>query len=1192
MTSTTILSLDPLKINLSGINLIEASAGTGKTYTIATLFVRLVLEKGLDVDRLLVVTFTEAATAELRDRIRQRLRETLNVFQGQETKDTTLGELVQHYVEPEDKNRAIKLLERALRSFDQAVIHTIHGFCSQLLKNFAFESGILFDSQLTQEKSVLLRAIAEDFWRQQFYNSDPLFIDYLLTSGYESPYHLLADLEGGRYINQPFLTIIPNLEKPIIYEHGQREFINLYQKAKEYWQNDKEIIENLLLTNKGLNGNKYRKKSIPAWCQALDVLFNGSLVTVIFPEKFEKFTASTLQESVKKGEIPPKHNFFHLCEELQQSQQLLVEKFEQHLLYLKLTLLKYTESQLKRRKHQNNTHDFDDLLLNVYNALKNPAQGQKFASLIRQRYPVVLIDEFQDTDPVQYEIFRRIYLTKKPKYALFLIGDPKQSIYSFRGADIFTYMKACEDAQFHYTLDKNWRSQSTLIQATNALFEQTKNPFIFKSIPFYPALSAKPISEQTNLKIADNTPAPLKIWFISKNPQQDKLTKESGRHAIYHAIGEEIIHLLTSKTLMGNTPVTAGDIAILVRTNQQSRELQNILTKLQIPSVLYSRESVFLSREAVNIERVLFAIAEPNHDAVVKAALTTDIFGMSGNTVYELASNTHQWQRYLNSFQRYHILWQKQGFIFMFRKLLNNGAIAERLLAYHDGERRLTNVLHLSELLQRAETEQKLGMTGLCSWLTTQLLSVKAKSGKNDAEEQQLRLESDEKRVKIVTIHKSKGLEYPIVFCPTMWDAKSKNSKTCVFHDENNRLILDLGSKNKENHQNQALEEEKAENLRLFYVAVTRAKHRCYLAWGGFNNADQSALGHLIYQNSSIDIVKSDNATLLKPLQHLAEHAEHTIDISDLPQSQNVYQRPIENKVNLQSRHFTGDIKHQWQMTSFTALVSNAEVSEQPDHDGKFVEWTFREKTFQSLTINIFQFPGGARTGNFMHSIFENIDFTKPNEEEIVKQLRNYGYDTEKWKNIVMDMVVNVITTPLLLGESAFTLANINRQSRLNELEFYYALNNQVTSQGLQMIFADYGHENVKFQEMMQKFTFSPTQGMMKGYIDMVFCYQDKYYLVDYKSNLLGETLEDYTHPNIEQVMQKELYILQYHIYTVALHRYLGHRLKNYNYTQHFGGVLYLFLRGMQPNSGPKYGIYYDLPNQTLIENLSDYFSK
>ena len=1190
MPFNPILSLDPLKINLSGINLIEASAGTGKTYTIATLFVRLVLEKNLDVDRLLVVTFTEAATAELRDRIRQRLRETLNAFQGQAICDTTLQELLTDYAEPENKNRAIKLLERALRSFDQAVIHTIHGFCSQLLKNFAFESGILFDSQLTQEKSILLQAIAEDFWRQNIYKNNALFIDYLLTQGYESPYHFLAELEGERYVNQPFLTVIPKIENSLSYEPEQQTFIDLYQKTKETWQESKKEIEKLLLDSKSLNGNKYRKKSIPVWCQALDMFLSSSLMTVTLPEKFEKFTTATLQESVKKGEISPKHNFFELCEALQQTQHTLIKKFEQQLLYLKLQLLNYIEIQLKRRKHQNNTHDFDDLLLNVFNALKNPAHGQKFAALVRQRYPVALIDEFQDTDPIQYDIFRRIYLTKKQKNALFLIGDPKQSIYSFRGADIFTYMKACEDAQFHYTLDKNWRSQASLIQATNALFEQTAHPFIFESIPFHPAQSARSVQEDTDLKIENTLPAPLNIWFISKHPQQDKLTKEGGRQAIYHAIGQEIIHLLTSNTYVGKQRITAGDIAILVRTNRQSRELQNTLTHLQIPSVLYSRESVFLSQEAEELERILLAIAEPNHDTVVKAALTTDMLGMSATILYELASHVHQWQRYLNRFQHYHILWQKRGFIFMFRKMLHNEMIAERVLAYHDGERRLTNVLHLSELLQQAETEQKLGLTGLCTWFSNQLVSFKARSS-GDSEEQQLRLESDEKRVKIVTIHKSKGLEYPIVFCPTLWDAKTKKSKTCVFHDENSSLILDLGSENQETHLNKALEEEKAENLRLFYVAVTRAKHRCYLAWGGFNNAEHSPLGYLLYPNTSIDIAKSDNATLLKPLQHLTDYSEQTIAIEHLPQDQRVYQRPVEENVNLHPRQFHGDIKRQWQMTSFTALVSSSELHEQPDHDEKLIEWSFREKSTQHKKIDIFQFPGGARTGNFMHSLFETMDFTKPSEEDVTKHLRNYGYNVEKWQTVIMNMVVNVLTTQLLPSMS-FTLADIHRQFRLNELEFYYALNKLITVQELQTIFANYGYENVQLQEMAKKLTFSPLQGMMKGYIDMVFCYQNKYYLVDYKSNLLGETLADYSQSHIEHAMQKELYILQYHIYTVALHRYLRYRLKNYDYAQHFGGVLYLFLRGMQPDIGPDYGIYYDLPSQRLVENLSAYFSE
>ena len=1200
MNTPTIEKLEPLAAPLQGINLIEASAGTGKTYTITTLFIRLILERNLTVDTILVVTFTEAATEELRDRIRRRLRETLTAFEQGKCNDDVLAKLI---AQCEDRNDAIFRLTNALRGFDEAAILTIHSFCLQMLQDNAFESGVLFDTELMTDQSHLLREIVEDFWRQHFYLASQLFITYTLENGYNNPASLLETLGYGRYIAQPFLKIIPAPNAPLV-KAQELAFYTAFTETKHAWPFQAADLEALLLNDKSLNRNKYRKNSIPQWCKAMDGFLNASVMSINLPDKFVKFTTAELSQCVKKGKTPPQHDFFGLCDKLLACQQALSDSFKQHLLALKIQLFEVAEQALAQKKHQHHIQSFDDLLINLFNALKG-VNGDNLAKLIRYKYHVALIDEFQDTDQVQYDIFRTIYGDSSQRI-LFLIGDPKQAIYSFRGADIFTYMAACRDATHRYTLATNWRSEPGLIGGVNQLFDKSAQPFLFEGIPFPPAQAPDenqlPV-EKPRLKIENKFLPPLQIWFVPRQVADcspDKaIAKGWAKQQIPWSVGNEIARLLMlgyqGEALIGHKQLAAGDIAVLVRTNAQAQIMQQVLTKLQIPSVLYSRESLFTSHEIMEIERVLLAVADPNHEGLVKAALTTDMIGFSGSELQHLVENEAGWQEHLNRFQYYHSLWQQAGFIQMYRALLLKEQVQSHLLSYPDGERRLTNVLHAGELLQQVVVQQRLGISGLCQWLSQQ-----RHKGGAATEEQQLRLESDEKLVKIVTIHKSKGLEYPVVFCPFVWDGYLYDNKAAqfTFHNEQDELTLDLGSPDIDQHRERALEEERAENLRLFYVAVTRAKHRCYLIWGAFKDASTSALAHLIYPG--IEVETASDILLEQTLKNLATAASNTLQISQLPIDAAPYQRPVEKCETLTPRRFTGRIEKNWRVSSFTSLSARAtaiDAADKPDYDEETTLVSAVAEDPHNIAPlpdekHIFNFPRGARAGTFMHALFERLDFTQPDANFIKNKLAQFDYNAEKWLEVITKLVDDVLNTPLEPKQPDFTLSRISRAQRLDELEFYYPLS-RITQQGLQQVFANFGQPAITpVAEEVKRLQFSPVRGFMKGYIDMVFEYQGRYYLVDYKSNMLGAQPQAYRHLN--RVMAQKGFLLQYHIYVVALHRYLSARLPNYRYEDHFGGVYYLFLRGMNPQweSAYDYGIYRGLPDAALIEKLSAYLGE
>ena len=484
-------------ILLSGLRLIEASAGTGKTHKIIELFIRLILEKELTVDQILVVTFTEAATEELRDRIRKALR-------------AKKVELSIEDIAPENKKN-ILLLQNALINFDEAAIFTIHGFCFRILKEQAYESSSLFDTELITDQDHLLQETLDDFWRKNFYNLSPAFAAYALQANYSSEGFL--KLFSGQLQN-PLLKIIPDDTEPEI-NTAETPFKLAYAEASDSWHKNNEEIKTLFMTSNSLKQNIYKKESIPKWAAEFDNFFSGESPSIIFPEKLIKLTPSELEKGTKKGGTPPGHTFFYLCENLIEKSNALTAFFDRRLLSLKKDLLKNAGTTLKQKKAHHNVLYFDDLLFNVYYALDG-SEGSHFAEKIRNKYRAALIDEFQDTDPIQYKIFKKLFIHKNT--CLFLIGDPKQAIYSFRGADIYTYMHAAASAaaNSHHTLAVNYRSNHGLVKAVNTIFSLVQAPFVFDEIAFQPVSSS---AQQNNeyLAIDNQEKAPFVLWFFDRS---------------------------------------------------------------------------------------------------------------------------------------------------------------------------------------------------------------------------------------------------------------------------------------------------------------------------------------------------------------------------------------------------------------------------------------------------------------------------------------------------------------------------------------------------------------------------------------------------------------------------------------------------------------------------------------------------
>ncbi len=1192
--------LDIFAASLDNINLVEASAGTGKTYAIAGLYLRLVVERGVRVSDILVVTYTKAATAELRDRVRGRLVEARHAFQHEASVEPFCQQLLAHY--SADRERIVRRLNNAILAFDEAAIFTIHGFCQRVLADSAFASGMPFETEILADESEVVREIVEDFWRRRLHAVRPLLANQVIRSGL-SPGELQKRIQP--YVGKPYLKISERSDHEDL-AVVERAFEAAFSAARELWGAQRAEVTSLLLNCKDLYGNVYNA-GMPAWFTEMDE-YLGQEGFPDNPEPFNKFvnfTAAAIVKKTRRNKTPPDHAFFAACDTLNAAADRLDTFFKRHLQILHGELLDYCNEQLPLRKRRRQIQSYDDLLLNLRTALADGERGGRLAERIRKRYTAALIDEFQDTDPIQYDIFQSIY--RNSGQPVFLVGDPKQAIYSFRGADIFAYLRARPDAETAHTLLTNYRSAPGLVRALNAVFGYCDHPFLLEQIPFHP-VQAKDRAQLPVLVADDGSSTPLRIWFAGRQEGNKAPNKDDLRGRIAGATAGRIA-LLLNLAERGEAYIEAagrrqalngGDIAVLVRNHRQAMLIRDALLDLGVPSVQHSRASVFETPEAQELERLLLAICAPQREDWVRAALVTDLLGLSATDLERLMGQDQAWEKTLLEFNDYHQLWREQGFIRMFRSLLTRCEVYRRLLRFSDGERRLTNLLHLAELLQDVSRDQRLGMEGVVQWLTAQRNDSAADV---DGESRQLRLESDAERVKIVTIHKSKGLEYPIVFCPFLWDGdlKSENGKQKIFSfhdpDDHDQAVLDLGSEQQQAYRPHAVREELAENLRLAYVAMTRAKHRVYTVWGACKDFEKSALAWLLYQPPVPSVgadpiqarwnyvkIMNDDA-LLAGLERLARASENTVHVSLLPVAEiQGYQPGQRGRAEFSARHFGGRLSMGWHFTSFTALQERRGM-ELPDDDAD----TAMSAAVVDVPRSMVTFPRGARAGRCLHALLERIDFTgngEPLVQTTRETLRRYGFE-EAWTEVVTHMLEGVLQAPLT-GDLTATLSHVGRAQRLTELEFMYRFE-RLDAQVLEGLLREQGADWEGL--LLAPLEFSLLEGFMRGVIDLICEVQGRVYLIDYKSNWLGPRREDYGPARLALAMAAGSYHLQYLIYTVALHRYLRWRRPDYDYERHFGGVRYLFLRGIQP-CHPGSGIYAARPPYALIDVLDRYLNE
>lgn len=1198
------IPLNPITLPLNQISLIEASAGTGKTYTIGSLYLRLLLKAGennfsrpLNVEEILVVTFTEMATEELKKKIRERITDAIDKLTTfSETQDKSAfknDEFLTALCHDLDIFEAIHRLKLAEQNMDLAAIYTIHGFCRRMLMQYAFHSGIHFNLELIKDQSDLLVRFANEFWREHFYPLPFEMADFIANE-LGSPDYVLSLLESDLGKN-----LIVDLENQQALSISITEFLHQYlgeyfkdiKALKRFWLESADKISELITEElnkdyakgepKSLSRRSYNTSRLAKWIDQVNAWANDPRDYVLNETLMSYFTQSALGKKGEEGASPFIAPIFAELEE-RASALMSPDLLRRVILYhyrqgLQQKLLDY------KLNHQEKS--FDDLLRLLCEALQG-AQGNELAEMIRFQYPFAMIDEFQDTDSQQYAIFSKIYRDNPEKNTGFImIGDPKQAIYRFRGADIFTYLKASDEAQSRFELTKNYRSEKHLVDGVNALFDFPQSPFIYQNINFTAV-----DSRDDHLRFYLNGKAePAYRFYLTES---DKVNKTEMAKICAISIQHWLKSAAENQAVFQNEDVCKtlqpANIAVLVKNRYEAADVIQELQKLGIASVYLSdQSSVFDSHVAMELLRILKACLNVAERPILNA-IATALFGLNAADIHQIQQNEADWQRWADSFAQYQQTWQRQGILAMLHQILLEQGISERLLSQATGERDLTDFLHLAEILQQAATLHE-SEAALLSWFEKQIQG----EGRQEA---QIRLESERQLVKIVSIHKSKGLEYDLVWLPFLAvpsKIPTAGDMNVYYSKERDETLWDM-----ENRNLKALYEETfAEELRLLYVALTRAKYQMAFALPAQFDKKWNALHYVLSQGEigkeiALSVPK-DTETLL---QTFKEKMQDNVEICTKPNLEAFPALSINTKNDeLKAAEFTGNIEQDWRITSFTSIEQahrrqhyftesvgkkHAVFDDAKDYDSQnAIE--ISTALLNENESNILDLPRGKQVGTALHRHFENCYFSDLANTEEIDTLRQSLQLDETFTEPLQNWLQQISHTPLS-NEIGIALADLANKDCIKEMPFYLAIREHFDVAAFNHALNAYHHlpsEPLQFEQI---------QGMVRGSIDLVFRHNGKYYIVDYKSNFLGSSLADYNENALKKEMLHSHYDWQYLIYTLALHRYLQSVVPDYDYARDFGGVFYLFLRGM--NGEPESGVFYDCPSVELITELDGVF--
>ncbi|MCX7818760.1 MAG: exodeoxyribonuclease V subunit beta [Kiritimatiellae bacterium] len=1179
-------AFDPCRIPLAGRQLLEASAGTGKTHALAELHLRLLAERAdLAITGILVLTFTNAAAAELRDRLRARLlaaQSCLNT--GQRALDPILAR-----VRADDRDLRGRLA-RALSDFDAAPIGTIHSFCLRVLQEHPVECGVPTAVRVLSPSADLENNLVREVARDALEKAAG---DGKLTLAWACHYLDAAVLARivGEAVGRAH-RIVPD---PAPADEGAVEefFADRLAHARALWERFRDELADRLRAAP-LHRGRYGPAQLSRLLESVERWLQTPLPPTPpdTPLPIAALTSAALRAATHKGHADevPSHPLLDALDELHAAALELDRVAHTRALAIRAQVARLTPTVRRRRLDRLDALDYDELTFRLLDALRG-ASGERLAHRLAREYPAALVDEAQDTDPAQHEILEALHAHGT---ALFLIGDPKQSIYAFRGADVFAYARAAARASRH-SLDRNWRATPPLVAAVQAAFARP-NAFGWSFITL-PDVRPADGATTLRLELGDSAPPPFRIWLIPPPEAGGRRPLPAGRarRHIADALAAEIAALLAPHSPArlvgpdGPRAVEPADVAVLVTRHLEAAEVLAALSRAGVPAVASSNSSVFASDDAIYLRIVLDALARPRREDLARGAALTPILAVDPAALADPASAA--WTAFMNRWVAAAELWPRRGVRETLERLFATEAVFERLLARTDGERRATNLRHLTDLLGAAESQRRMGPGALLAWFDAQIAA-----SESSAEETELQLDSDARRVRVATIHHSKGLQYPIVYCPFLWalpHGQRNLADLAVCHDDHTgERILDVGGPDLEAHAERERLERFFESVRLTYVAVTRARAACTVVWGPFRGAAASPLAWLWHAapdhppGEEVDTVQRwDDRRIAADLEQLAAAAPGSIVVGPPPVTTPSLPPPPAQPLPPPgpARQIRRPLDDGWRIVSFTSLraIAGTDADEQPDVDAAVAPLPVDE-TAQPR----FRFPAGPAAGTVLHALLERVDFANPARDRLLADaaaaLSLHGLDAA-WAETATDLVIAALTTPL--DDRGLRLCDLDPRRCVRELPFLMRLG-RVTAAALN---ERLGRTARSDAHRPPPLVFEPVRGFLRGFVDLVFEADGRWYVLDYKSNLLGHAVDDYRPDRLAAEMAAADYELQALIYAVALRRLaLARGISEETFADRWGGCIYLFLRGLSPETGPSRGVVRWRPDPAELAELSD----
>ena len=1260
MKATVHYQDQPLKhLTVSGLHLIEASAGTGKTWTLSSLMVRILVERYLP-RQVIATTFTRAAAAELKSRIRKRLQEIYNhakVWQSFNTEeqiaqaemslsDPLVQIIFKHFktensskINPQaDENTTHNFVYLANRlklvidSLDELFVGTIDSFIQKTLREFAFDSGEVQIRQIAENEKQYPYQLVHDELRAWLQQQPQELVDVLLMSRHlGSVDHYLSTIHNTLNFNQAKLQVVDAPKVDLAdFQSYVAEVIEQFNDEnmaalRPYFDSNGEY--NSLIDRNSFSDDKFKvifTDYLPKAINTINVndqlsYFKGvaqsafKLVFLLFltvngqPRKkiFKKCPEEVIQGFFQNPLI-------HALSELLRQSQKINHDLAQLDLYVHYHLTVQVKQKLPHLLYQSGETTFSQQTRSLSDALTGE-RGKVLAEAIQQRYPIILVDEFQDTNQEQDNMLQAVWrdATRYTQGCFIAVGDPKQAIYGFRGGDVLTYLNAFNDIASKqgsfYRLQHNFRSTPRLVEAVDALFQRQKQ--FGEEIDYYPAQAGKDGASYL-VEHGEQDLQPLRFVELEKDANEAYL--------IAHKIRELLIYAQEDKLFLQDGDrrknIEASDIAVLANSHHQLSEVQKQLEKLGIDVNRTAQRSVFESTAAKDVAAILVAIERPERDAVLKRALLTPLIGVKASDFQRFSSDADALSQHMQQFRQARQLWLSKGFLVAWQYLATQYQFWQNLAQNMgmDAERSIVNTRHIVELISQQSGQQSHGLQHVLHWYQLQLGSPAQREWELE------RKLSSESGVHLMTIHKSKGLEFKIVFLMKASQTIDLSKQKLAFYQSDKdgvgaekdskaqeRIIAISKEAIADNDEAQQANIDKfcAENHRLWYVAITRASYRLYAYFPVETKPKKYKGGIKFWLDARADAFEHEG---LKQEDFQIPQAimdQRYVPSKHQVQSLNAMDYPTQRFYPQTRTSFSAIAVHQQgsheqlldQIADNTLQTMPAEDEIALDSSVIFTEEISTIAPTQASDLIQLDwirrhFPKGTNAGNCLHELFEVIDFQ--NDQYWTKQLHSkmnqYGLwsalcdayakdfpesDVEEmkaWlKNALHLWITQVLSTPLHDG---LTLAQLQRGNRSHEFPFYLALaDRRFDTDRIHQLFAKHGLE-------LPEFDHADTARYLNGSIDLVYFDGVKYHIADFKSNFLGEYMQDYDHAQISENMRHSSYWLQALLYLVALHRYLSTHLADYQPDTHLGSANYLYLRGMQTtplssNAQKSYGV-------------------